>query len=390
MLRSILRKIWKCFGSKQNEAEPNYVDNYVKMVSPDAPWVYISYIADVFYHQTDEQYLSAHQNKKEALSQVEVFQQLGYNVYVQDYNSKQEIPDTKFDIIFGHEPNFVKACIKNPSALKILYVPGAYIGHRNNQIVKITDLVNEKYHCSIPYRRLLEFEDSNYASIPAYEIADQILMIGSRFTIQTFPEHLRNKITTIHQSSQVHDMDVEPLYAQENEYFFMGSYGNLLKGISLLLEYFSKHPEFILHIVGPIEDDVKGGLSSITTDNVILHGYLNVNSIEFKNIICRCNFIIYPSGSEGMPGAVLNSMKNGLIPIVTPWAAFDEIEDYGYVMRRWDVDSIGEGINWSLSLSQLEVAERKKRCVAYVQTTYNLEQYKKEFSTYFTKAIAHT
>ena len=65
--------------------------------------------------------------------------------------------------------------------------------------------------------------------------------------------------------------------------------------------------------------------------NIKLWGFMDINSDELTAIIDRCNFLIYPSGSEGgCPGAVINSMKKGLIPIVTPWAAFDGIEEYGF------------------------------------------------------------
>lgn len=65
--------------------------------------------------------------------------------------------------------------------------------------------------------------------------------------------------------------------------------------------------------------------------------------------------MIYPSGSEGMPGAVLNSMKKGLIPITTRWAAVDNIEELGFLMPSWSIDGIDVGVKWALSLSKDQV-----------------------------------
>lgn len=362
-------------------------DSYVSIVSPKAPWVYIAYIADVFFHLSDEEYLSSHQNKREALAQVEIFNKLGYNVFVQDYLSKNKIPKIKFSIVFGHEPNFVRASIKNPTALKIHYVPGAYIDHRNGQIIKMTDYVNQMYNCNIPYRRLLEFDNQKHSSKIAYEIADKILLIGSKYTIATFPIHLQPKIVPIHQSTQATRIVNDIQYSHQNEYFFMGSYGNILKGITLLIEYFSSHQENTINIVGPLEPDVENAIKKSLSNNIKLHGYIDINSDKMTEIMQRCNFIIYPSGSEGMPGAVLNSMKNGLIPIVTQWAAFDEIKEFGYLLEDWSVDSIGEGVTWSKSMGRKEILQLKQKCAEYVKKTYNLNQYKKEFEDFI---IANT
>lgn len=362
-------------------------DYYVSRISKKAPWVYVAYISEIFYNKNNVNVLNSHQNRREALAQVEFFNEMGYNVYVQQYLSKGKIPKRKFDIVFGHEPNFVRAALQNPQAIKIHYVPGAYIDHRNGQIRKMTDYVNRTYNSSIPYRRLLEYDNQNHNSKVAYDLADKILMIGSKYTIETFPEHLRSKIVTIHQSTQLTRTIGNIQYAPSNEFFFMGSGGNLLKGISLLIEYFSKHQEYIINIVGPIEPDVKEALSGIVTSNIKMHGFVDVNSDDMLKIMGRCNFVIYPSGSEGMPGAVLNSMKNGLIPIVTRWAAFDEVEEYGYILDDWTTDAIDKGIKWSNLLSQDEIIALKEKCSQYVDKTYSLERYKQEFRDFFVKYI---
>ena len=362
-------------------------DYYVSRISKKAPWVYVAYISGVFYNKDNANVLNSHQNQREALAQVEIFNEMGYNVYVQQYLSRGKIPKRKFDIVFGHEPNFVRAALQNPQAIKIHYVPGAYIDHRNGQIIKMTDYVNRTYNSCIPYRRLLEYDDPNHDSKAAYDLADRILMIGSKYTIETFPEYLRSKIVTIHQSTQLTRTVGKIQYAPSNEFFFMGSGGNLLKGISLLVEYFSKHQEYIINIVGPIEQDVREALSGIVTSNIKMHGFVDVNSDDMLEIMGRCNFIIYPSGSEGMPGAVLNSMKNGLIPIVTRWAAFDEVEEYGYILDDWTTDAIDKGVKWSNSLSKDKIIALKEKSSQYVDKTYSLDIFKQEFRDFFVTVI---
>ena len=356
---------------------------YISKVSRKAPWVYIAYISEVFYHLHDESILTLHQNMKEAIEMVNVFNEMGYNVYVQSYLSRDKIPRINPQIIIGHEPNMARASMLYPNAWKIYYATGSYGAHQNHQIKKMTDYVNQKYDSQIPYRRLVD--DSIFES---YKLADDILMIGSKYSQDTFPDKLIGKITRIHQSTQLLKVEKEIQYARPNEFFFMGSSGNLLKGIPLLLEYFSEHKELTLNIVGPIEEDVERALRRMMTNNIVFHGWLNVNSAEMAEIVSRCNFIVYPSGSEGgMPGAVLNSMKFGLIPIVTKWAAFDEIEDYGYLMNEWSTESIHQGIAWAMSMSAEMVLNYKIKCAEYVNQTYTLATYKKELSAFFSNRL---
>ena len=381
-LKTFVYDILAYFGIKEKRQKEYYVSKFSK----SAPWVYISYITAPFYMKN----LSSHQNLRETIAMVNVLNDLGLNVYVQEYQSRADLPSlSNVKMVFGHEPNLIKAAEKYPEALVIQYNTGAHIDHANSQIVKMTDYVNKKYHANLPYRRLIDTKDTQHSIYRGYEIADKILQIGSKFTIETMPEKYRDKIVLIHQSTQVtRDILVED--AAENEFLFLGSGGNMLKGIPLLLEYFAEHQDCVIHIVGPIEEDYQELIQNEVTSNIHFHGFMDVNSDEFTKIAVRCNYIVYPSGTEGMPGAVLCAMQYGLIPIVTPWSAFDEIKDYGYLMDyNWNVHSLEKGIDWALSLSPQERLLRKKRCSKFVIDNYNLDKFSEEFRV-FCKSILFT
>lgn len=350
---------------------------YVHKVSKDAPWALVCYIPYVYYQKGNDAYLDQHQSHREAFVIDEVLTSLGYNVYHQTFCYDKPLPDIDFKLIFGLEPLFCKACEKYPNAKKIYYATGAYFEHQNNMIYRLTDEFNAKHNTQIPYRRTVAEHNS-------CQVADKILQIGSSYTIETYPEDIRKKISLIHQSSQaVRTVEVIN-YAPENEYFFMSSSGNMLKGVPQMIECFSKHPELTLHILGYMEDDVIATLKDSITPNIHIHGFMNVNSQEYIDIISRCNFTIYPSGSEGgVPGAVLNSMKNGLIPISTKWASYDEINDYGYVMDDVSVEEIEKGIAWTNKMSKEDIIAQKQNCAEYINHTYNLKTFRSEIKTFF-------
>lgn len=349
-----------------------HTDKHISKISPDAPWVYISYIPYVYLHLEDEEYMCGHQNRKETVVMVDALNELGYNVYLHDFTIDAKLPNIEPDIVIGLEPNFNRACRKWSHTKKIYFATGAYYKHANKQIVTMTDYINRKYDGHIAYKRMTKDHD-------ACELADVIMQIGSSYTVATYPKKVADKIVLIDQSSQGRIIE-DKKYAPENEYFFMGSGGNVLKGVSLLLEYFSQHPNLKLNIVGPIEDDFKQAMSPLLTDNIILHGFVNMKSDKMYNIASRCNFVVYPSGTEGgCPGAVINAMKMGLVPIVTPWAAFDGMEDCGFIMDEWTTDALAKGIDWSLALPHETVENMSKEARAICTNRFNLNRFKKLF-----------
>ncbi len=358
----------------------NGEETYKAIIDKDNPWVFVSYVADAFYHKNDPQFLNKHQNKREVVAMADVFNQLGYNAFFMLYTSKRKIPDLDIKLIFGHDPLISKASKKYPNAKLIYYGASVYFEYRNNKIKEMTDELNKTFGTKMPYRRLVEPHDS-------LDLSDEILLIGSNVTISTYPAEVRNKITTIHQSTQV-CKSVNTLEATKSkEFLFLASSGNALKGVCPIVNYFSNHPELVLHWVGPVERELHNYVLNKMPSNIISYGFLDINSNLILGIMERCDFIVYPSGVEGVPGSVLNAMKSGLIPLVTPWASFDGIGSLGYIMDNTDEISIGKAIDWALSLSESEIINRKKACSRFVNNNYNLNVFKKEFYDYFSRIL---
>lgn len=387
---NVLRKIYhfyKKFKSNiinfTNRVKRKFIHNedcYQSVINDKAPWVYVSYIADAFHHINDEAFLNMHQNKREVLAMAKVFNKLGLNAYFMLYTSSKSLPDIDCILVFGHEPGVQRAKEKYKNAKMVFYAVSTYYDYRNFKIKQMTDSFNKRYNANIPYRRLIN-------SHSAFIDSDATLLIGSEITKNTYPVEYRNKITKIHQSTQQcrYLQNVEAKGSKE--FFYLASYGNILKGIEVLLEFFTMHTEYTLHWVGPIENDVKVAIKKEITPNIVTYGFQNISSDIVLGLMERCDFMIYPSGVEGIPGSVLNSMKSGLIPLVTPWASFDGIENLGYLMEDTSVMSVENAVNWAMSLSKEEIDRRKKLCQKFVFENYNLERFKKEFEHFFKDVI---
>lgn len=374
-LRENVRNLFVVLGLKKSKSG-NY---YVSRTSLFAPWVYIAYIPEILCKNIDIKELMVHQNRQEMIAIVNIFNDLGYNAYIQSYSSRNPyFPKINVKIVFGLEPLFGEACAHYPAALKIYYATGAYYKFQNAQVHKMTDFVNQNCNCSLPYRRLVAPHNS-------VEIADKILQIGSKYTLQTYPSDIKSKITCIHQRTLIFQTpDIE--YASENEFLFVASEGNILKGAFLLIEYFRQHPELTLNWVGPIEDDFWEVVRPRVTANIKTYGFLEWSNEEMQQIVKRCNYFVYPSGSDGTPGAVLCAMKCGLIPVVTHIAAFDEIDQYGFLIEEYSVAEIDKALKKALSLSPQQIVEKKLQNSSYINNHHHLKRFMEEFEMYIRKA----
>lgn len=367
MLKRIINKIRRYYVSKHD------INTYVCKTGDNNKWVFISYIPEAIYYSFDDFYLNAHQSRREMCEIIHIFTKLGYNVYCSNFNNKK-VPNIKFSVVFGIEPCFITACQLNPNAIKIYYATGAYSAHQNFMIKKRTDGFNEKNQSDYPYQRLVPDNVFLY-------MVDYILQIGSHFTVETYPTKYQSLITTIHQSStinnrfRINDKNIDKIV----DILWIGGSGEILKGLDLVFDSLG-NTKYVLHVVGSVSDKFKSYYKKCR--NIRYYGFIDVNSDIFVNICKKCMFLLYPSCTEGCPGAVINSMSMGVIPIVSKWAAFDEIDDYGYVLDDLTVEAINKAMTWVESLSKDQILDLSKRCFDFSRKMYNLDNFKREFELF--------
>ena len=355
-------------------------DRYVYKDCNNKKWAYISYIPRVYYKKKVSPWFDRHQNRKEALIIGEVFRHLGYNYVMATYNKILECDHRKYDIIFGEGPCFSLMAQRNQQALKIYYATTAYPGYQNKMVRLRTDEFNRSHNAHLSYSRMADSAIDDLS-------VDGILQIGSRVTIETYPPKFREKITLINQSSNLlHSVNLESklrLY-DRTQFVWMGSTGSLLKGLDTVLDFFISHPEYRLHVIGMMDADFSEYYLPLLkeTSNITLWGFQQVNSEEFANILRNVTFCIYPSASEGCPGAVITLMKMGIIPLVSEVASFDGIESCGFVLDDISVPSVSSAVEWSQKLTNEEIEKHIQLCISLAEKKWNLLNFKKEFEIY--------
>lgn len=356
---------------------------YVSKVRGSDRWVFISYIPEVFYNLWNTNYMYGHQSRREMVEIVSVFNELGYNVYVGNFSVYHKSKH-KYDIVFGIEPAFVQVSKDNPSALKIYYATGAYSGHQNSMIKQRTNDFNKLHNADMPCSRLVEENDDRL------NVANQIFQIGTIFTLQTYPPKMRDKIKIVNQSSIIDDrLFLHKDYTNKTSYVWIGGGGSILKGLDLVLDYFVNHQELELYVVGTIDCNFLEVYKKNDLLNIHFMGFLNLKGQQFKDIAEKCNFLIYPSCTEGgCPGAVINAMRFGIIPIVSKWASPDCIDEVGYQLADLSVEAIHSCIQKVQELKVEEIELLSNRCIDTSYSLYNLERFRREFENEIRKMLS--
>lgn len=345
-------------------------------------WAYVSYIPEALLRR-DTKYINGHQACREMRVMASVLHKAGYNIVVQSYLASHVIR-RKFDLVLGLQPNFNIQKRLNPEAVDIYLATGAYLRYANSAVESRTASFNAKYGTDILPRRLTHFVDE-----PS-ETAGRILQIGSKYTIETYAEDIRPKITLIDQSSTLlHEPSIADRLDcfDSNKFLWIGSGGTILKGVDLVLEYFLEHPEYEIDMVGPVEEDVKAVFESRLRHNpqIRFHGFVDTNSEKFKRITRDTSFLIYPSCTEGgPPGAVNVAMKMGLVPILSKVASPDYIDTLGYRLDDLSADAVARGVEWSQGLSRDKIKELMRANHEYARR-WSLENFEREFADYMAK-----
>lgn len=357
----------------------------------------VSYIVRPLYNGNDFSSIISHQNFRETIEIVNILLDMGYNVDLFNFTCNNAELLQKFnkksDLIigFGFPYNFFINQVQNKESKKLFYSTGTYIDFQNKMIEERTKNANEHFHLNIkPIRIVKDVVKEEYFK------SDGIIQIGSSFTLKTFPKEIRNKIYLIRQStfeilfSSVYNKNYE---LGKRNFLWFGSYGGVLKGLDILLDYFSEHKELNLYIVGMPEFEFVKSFKKYLfgQSNIKYYGWLPITSNKLLEIASFCDFIIFPSASEGgMPGSVLNMMRLGLIPIVSEVAGFDEIDKFGFVIKMEELNK--EGLKNKVvevqRISSIELTKRARDGQKYVVENFNLCSFGRDFKSaieFFTK-----
>ncbi len=295
------------------------------------------YLIMPFQIKQKSRYFLHHQNMKQCRQIADIISEYGYIVDVADVNDANIKSDYEYDLIISHKIDLNVSRLRCKNHTKFIYL-GTGMNHivHNRNLRKRLDGFTFRRNCSIE----IELHTEN---MPFLKIIDAIITFGNDHTKTTWNESFKGPIYTFNNYGYNKNNIVEKKYSEAKKNFlFFGGRWQLLKGLDLLLEVFSKHPKLHLHICGRYYDEIDFckcyQKELFHMQNIHPVGWVKVNSREFDDLLRKCLYVIMPSCSEGQSGAVVQCMHSGLIPIVTRQVGIDT-GDFGVNLRN---DSLQE------------------------------------------------
>jgi hypothetical protein len=340
------------------------------------------------------------QNNKElgAVLVSQVLVSLGYSVYVvdQDEDGLQIKSWLQPELILGKGLNYKKLVELFPNTPKRIYfATGSHCCFQDAMQRSRHMRIAEKWGCSIENNRPSRQQE------PGLELSTALIVKGNEQVAATYASW-QGPVFCIDNFSTCVDDRASALQRLEGidygnsrtGFLWMGSKGFVHKGLDLVLEVFSEHPELTLYVAGPTESKDEAGFLEVYGDllrkspNIYDLGWLEVGSGGFKSLAERCAFLIYPSCAEGSPGAVINCMSLGLIPIVTKESGLSIAPEIGFVLAEGTTKAISDAVVMSSSLDEDKVQKMAKNVVNYSYQNYHVDDWPNKLREIFTSIEA--
>jgi glycosyl transferase family 1 len=272
-----------------------------------------------------------HQNRWQVRELAQLLGRAGYNVDVVEWTHAARMRFRKrYDLIVDHRPSLGDV----PRAYRDWMSPGrrrvAYLTTSNPAIANRAELqrlegVYLRRGIRLKARRQMPLIRSD-----DIETFDAAWFMMNRRNLQTYSEFRLPPVTLLPNTG--YSLLERALFTPRapSGFLFLGGYGQVHKGLDLLLEVFSKRPHLTLYVCGHFtrEEDFCRVYNKelFHTPNIVPVGSVDVHGSTFATIASSCAYVVLPSCAEGQSGSVLAGMSAGLIPLVSLECGFDEGE----------------------------------------------------------------
>jgi len=348
--------------------------------------VLISYLVEPFVFKPNQPILSSHTRYWEALQVVKTFLDFGYGVDVISCNNNAFTPRRDYAFFVDTRFNFERIVpLLNKSCVKILHGETAHMLFHNAAGSKRLLALYERRGVMLQVRRWERFSK-------AIEYADYITIYGNAFTIATylntgkplFPLPISTTVLQPWPASK--DFD-----ACRGRFLWFGSGGMVHKGLDLVLEAFAGLPECYLTVCGPVQkekDFVQAFYKELyETPNIHTVGWVDTQSIKFREITASCIGLVYPSCSEGQSGAVVECLHAGLIPIISRESGVD-VNDFGTALETCSIEEIRNAVRMVSHLPAQELQKMARAAWEFARANHTRERFAEEYRKVITQIMA--
>lgn len=336
-----------------------------------------------------------HSNFTECHTAAEALHRLGYSVDCAS-RGKTGIDYSRYDVVFGincpsYAASFTADCKVQP--LRIFYSVGAHTFYN----LRKTAARNKEFFArhNSWLMTSCHYVPGNGMNYYMSQLSDAVISLGDSFLIQqmkiegddttkvkALPAFCFNVCTPDEKKNFSHC---------RNNILWFGSSGMLHKGLDIAIDFALEHPQFTLHICGGSRQEKefwKLYMPKIKkADNIVMHGFVNIESKEFAYVLAQCGILLNPSLSESGAVAVLNVLGNGaLLPVYSKGTGLD-LADTGIEVSEVTYESFRKAL---LAVAELptETIEKKAWSVhRLVKEKYTLDNYREAMYNHLKEII---
>lgn len=326
-----------------------------------------------------------HSNFTECHTVAKCFDKLGYSVDCVS-RTKSGIDYSQYDIVFGINGNaFMGAFSANEKIkpLKIFYSVGAETLFN----YRVTTLRNRDFHDRHGFWLLNSNRYMPGDARTYYEagLSDAVICLGDEYVFDKFvAENTSNdkyKWLPAFYFPTVSNPTKKDFAQCRKSILWFGSSGMVHKGLDIAIDFAIGHPDYTLHICGGSRQESEFWdyyTSKIKKcGNIHLHGFIDIESDKFAEILSQCGILLNPSISEGCAVSVLNVLGNGALLPVYSAATGINLSDVGICVTDVTYNSFEEAL-LRLESTPVDVFEQKALDAHnLIREKYTIEQYEK-------------
>ena len=384
MIKSVIKKYVPNFLIRAKSRIKNRMLKDVYSKKHSNKKVLISYIVSPFRSRSH-----SHTNNYEVVCAAKIFDELGYRVDVVNYDGV--IPALNdYDVIYGFGDVFKKYFEGDQQKAKtIYYSTGMHVCYQNTMtLLRAKDFYKKKKKWALDSARFVEKTWSHQSSL-----VDAIIALGNKECANSFRKFFHEEVYELDAPFFKFHNALEIIERRNKDarksFLWIGSSGAIHKGLDLCLDYFSSRKDLSLHICGLSKSErvfLDSYRLELNQSNIINHGFVDIKSSLFAEILKSCSFVIFPSCSEGGAASVITAVGNGaLIPIVSKGSSVTT--GYEIELENLNVDSINKAVLLVESYSDDQLIDLQSKNLSSVLKKNNIDIYYQNLKQYIEKLV---
>jgi glycosyltransferase involved in cell wall biosynthesis len=206
------------------------------------------------------------------------------------------------------------------------------------------------------------------------ELADSVILVGNRHTLDTFDAQWHPKITLVNYAPRFVGRTNNKSPERRSEFVYAAATCGLRKGFLDVIDTWRNVPAGVtqLHVVGRIDAPYRDRLAASGARAVKVHGWIPSTSRRYSELLQSCRYAYIPTWVEGQMGTVLEAIAAGCVPITTQASGVDDrVLDHCVVVEPGQPEQHRHAIERLLAWTETEFRDRQaalSECMANLHT----------------------